>query len=129
MRRVLTEAVASGARRLDPMLADQTIHRNARGENGRLRILRQQQPLLGPLETHRAQGLAQSLVGLAKGVAADREGIGQVLAHADLLGTLPGEDTRDHLFWRHQGKSQSGACADSSRARLSSSRSLTPRAA
>src|SRR5687767_3477694 len=106
MRRVLTEAVTRGARRLDAMCAGQTIHRNARGENGRLRIFRQQQPLLGALETHRAQGLAKRLVGLAKRVAADWEGLGQVLAHPDLLGALAREDTRNHLSWRHREISQ-----------------------
>ena len=50
----------------------------------------------GPSKHDAAERLAERGVGLVEGLAADREGLGERLAHADLLRTLAGKQEGDH---------------------------------
>ena len=51
--------------------------------------------VLGPFEAETAERLAERRVGLVEGLAADRKGVGERLAHADLLRSLAGKDEGD----------------------------------
>ena len=61
-------------------------------------ILGQRQLILGPFEAQTAQRLAERGVGFVERLAADRKGLGQRLAHADLLRSLSGKNEGDQ-WW------------------------------
>ena len=52
----------------------------------------------GPSKISRLSGSPSASSASAKRVAADRKGVGERLAHADLLRSLSGKDERDH-WW------------------------------
>ncbi len=63
---------------------------------GRLGVFGQRELILGTVENDAAERLAERDVGLRDGLAADRIGVGERPAHADLLRALSRKDERDH---------------------------------
>jgi hypothetical protein len=76
--------------------AQEPIDREARGEDRGLRVLGQGELVGRALEAQPAERLAERLVRFRERVAADRVRAGQRLTHADLLGSLTGEDEGNH---------------------------------
>ena len=79
-----------------PSRFDETMHGSAHRKDRRLRVLREDQAVLRPVEAQGAQRLAERRIRFRERVAANRELPGQRLTHPDLLGTLPGKHERDH---------------------------------
>jgi hypothetical protein len=75
---------------------EQTTRRDADGQDRRLRVLGQHEPVFGPFENEAAERLAKRLVSLRERVTTDRKRVGQRLAHTDLLRPLSWKDERDH---------------------------------
>jgi hypothetical protein len=96
VRRVFAQAVAGDEGGTNPLRCEQIRGGDARGENGRLSVLGQHQPIFGTVEAQAAQRLAERGVGLGKRVATDGEDIGERLPHPDRLRALSREEKRDH---------------------------------
>ena len=73
---------------------DQTLGRDAHGENRRLRVLGQRQRLRGAVEDQRAQRVAERRIGLLEHLPALAKLLDERFAHADRLGTLTLLDVR-----------------------------------
>jgi hypothetical protein len=65
-------------------------------EDRRLGVLGERELILGAVENDAAQRLAERGVGLGERLTAERLGVGQRAAHADLLRTLAGKEEGDH---------------------------------
>ena len=94
--RVLAETMTGDKRGCEAARRQQPAGGDADGENRRLLILGQREPILGPFEADSAQRLAQRVVRLGEGLAADRERLRQRLAHADFLRSLSWKNEGDH---------------------------------
>ncbi len=96
MRGVLAETVPGHERRRHASGRQRAPDRHADGEDRRLRVLGEHEPILGPVEAQAAQGLAQRGIGLGHGGPALGIRLGPGLAHADLLGPLPRKQECNH---------------------------------
>ena len=96
MRGVLAQAVPGHERRREIPLGEHPITGDAHGQDGRLRVLGEQQLILRAVEAQPAEILPQSRVGLGHCVARHRKGLGERLAHPDLLRSLPRKDECNH---------------------------------
>jgi hypothetical protein len=96
MRRVLAKTVTGSKRRFDAVVSCEPVDGHARGEDGGLGVLGEQQPFFWSLETQRAQRLAERIVRLRERVATDRIRRGEILPHADFLGSLTWKDRGNH---------------------------------
>ena len=78
------------------MRFEQAAGRDADRKDGGLRVLGQRELVVRAFEAERAQRLAERGIGFGKRLAADWKGVGERLAHADLLRALSRKDECNH---------------------------------
>jgi hypothetical protein len=96
VRGIFAQAVTGDEGRLQAAPGKQPPGGNAHRQDRRLRVLGELQPLGRAVENQLAQRFAERRVGFGKGPGANLELIGERLAHAHRLRSLPWKDARNH---------------------------------
>src|SRR5215469_8710640 len=97
MRGILAKAVPRVEVRREALPCQQPIDRDAGRQDGRLRVLGEEETIVRAFEAEMAERLAKGGVSFGKRVAHDGVVRGEGFAHADTLRPLAREDERDHV--------------------------------